>query len=58
MENMSKKLGFIVGFLVLTMIIDASFGNKATSNFLLLVLASMLIINSSKIIKWVQTNFV
>lgn len=58
MENASKKMGFLVGFLILTMIIDATFGNKATSKFLFVVLASMLILNSAKIVSWIQTNFV
>lgn len=58
MEEITKKMGFIVGFLILTMIVDASFGQKITTKFLVVVLLSMLILNSQKVITWVQTNFV
>lgn len=57
MEDITKRIGFIVGFLILTMIVDSSFGGNITSKFLFIVLASMLILNSQKIIYWLQTNF-
>ena len=57
MEDITKRIGFIVGFLILTMIVDSSFGRDITSKFLFIVLASMLILNSQKIIYWLQTNF-
>lgn len=57
MEDITKRIGFIVGFLILTMIVDSSLGQNVTSKFLFIVLASMLILNSQKIIYWLQSNF-
>lgn len=57
MEDITKRIGFIVGFLILTMIVDSSLGRNVTSKFLFIVLASMLILNSQKIIYWLQSNF-
>ena len=44
-ETIYKKLGFIIGFMVLTLIISMAFGEKAQRYFLLTTLFSVIILN-------------
>lgn len=44
-ETIYKKLGFIIGFMVLTLIISMAFGEKAQRYFLLTTLFSVIIMN-------------
>lgn len=48
MKDFYKKFTFIMAFLVATLIISMSFGGKVTEYFLLLVLASMVVMNTDK----------
>lgn len=45
-ETIYKKLGFIIGFMVLTLIISMVFGEKAQRYFLLSTLFSVIILNA------------
>ena len=45
-ETIYKKLGFIIGFMVLTLIISMAFGEKAQRYFLLTTLFSVIILNN------------
>ena len=44
-ETIYKKLGFIIGFMVLTLIISMAFGEKAQRYFILTTLFSVIILN-------------
>lgn len=44
-ETIYKKLGFIIGFMILTLIISMAFGEKAQRYFLLTTLFSVIILN-------------
>lgn len=45
-ETIYKKLGFIIGFMILTLIISMAFGEKAQRYFLLTTLFSVIILNA------------
>lgn len=45
-ETVYKKLGFIIGFMILTLIISMAFGEKAQRYFLLTTLFSVIILNA------------
>jgi len=49
-QNFYKSFGFIVSFIFISILISAVFGEKFLNKFLLLVLASQLLINSDKAI--------
>ena len=55
-ENFYKDFGFIIGFLVGSLVIEMTFGEKVQYHFLLLVLFSMLILNSTNFLKFVDEN--
>lgn len=50
MQNVTKQLPFVIAFLVAVMFMSMFLGEKVTNNFLLLVLAGMIITNSDKVI--------
>lgn len=54
MQEIYKSMGAVVGFSVLTLIIQNFISDKAAQNFVLLVLLSMLIINSGKVVKFAE----
>lgn len=54
MQEIYKSMGAVVGFSVLTLIIQNFISDKAAQNFVLLVLLSMLIINSGKLVKFAE----
>lgn len=49
MQGFTEKISFIIFFLVSTLIMNMAFGEKFTQKYLLLVLASMIVVNSKKI---------
>ena len=51
MKALTKDLPFIIAFLVAVMFISMFLGEKVTNNFLLLVLAGMVIKNADKFTK-------
>ena len=55
-ENFYKDFGFIIGFLVGSLVIEMTFGEKVQYHFLILVLFSMLILNSTDFLKFVDEN--
>lgn len=55
-ENFYKDFGFIIGFLVGSLVIEMAFGEKVQYHFLILVLFSMLILNSTDFLKFVDEN--
>jgi glutamine synthetase len=50
MKEFYESTGFIVSFLIMTMIINMAFGNQVTDMFLILVLFSMAILNADSFI--------
>ena len=44
-KTIYEKLGFIIGFMILTLIISMAFGEKAQRYFLLTTLFSVIILN-------------
>lgn len=57
MKQFYKDFGFVIGFMIMTLIIQASFGEKVEKYFLLITLLSMLLVNSDKFISFLQNNF-
>ena len=49
MMNFYNSFTFIISFMVLVLIFEMTFGSKFVEYFLLLVLASMLIMNANKL---------
>ena len=50
MQEFTSRMSFILFFLILTLIIQMVFGDKVTTNFLWLVLLSMIIVQKDKFI--------
>lgn len=48
MQNFYNSFTFILTFMILVLIFQMVFGNKFIETFLLLVLASMVVVNSDK----------
>lgn len=57
MEDFYKDFGFIIGFMVLVLLWNMSFGEKATRYFLLLVLLGMVVLNAGTVGDWLNNNF-
>ena len=57
MKQFYKDFGFIIGFMIMDLIIQASFGKKVEKYFLLITLFSMVLFNSEKFIDFLQNNF-
>lgn len=56
MENIksfTQTMPFIISFLITTLLINMSFGNKVSNQFLMLILFSMVILNSDKFTKFI-----
>lgn len=54
MKQFYKDFGFIIGFMTGTLVIGMVFGDKVQYYFLILVLLSMLIMNSTDFINFVD----
>ena len=54
MKDFMLSFKFIISFLVLTILFNMFFGQRAATRFLQLVLASMLMINADSVISWVE----
>lgn len=48
MSELTKKLPFVIAFLVTVLFMAMFLGEKVTNNFLLLVLAGMVVMNADK----------
>ena len=48
---------FIIGFLVLILIVQATFGDDTAEKFCLLTLMSMLILNANTFVDFLKNNF-
>lgn len=49
MEDFTKSMPFLLFFLIGTLLFHLLFGSKMTERFLVLVLLSMVVMNSSKV---------
>ena len=49
LEKFTEDIGFILAFLVGALVVQSTLGNKVLYAYLLLVLASMAVLNASKI---------
>lgn len=57
MKQFYKDFGFIIGFLIMSLIIEMAFGEKVQFYFLILVLFSMVILNSTNFVSFVDEKF-
>lgn len=57
MEQFYKDFGFIIGFMFLCLLVLMAFGEKVERGFLLAVLFSMAILNSSTVTKFMDETF-
>lgn len=57
MQTFYKDFGFVIAFMILTLVIEMSMGEKAQLYFLLLVLFSMIVINADDFNKFVDKYF-
>lgn len=49
MQNFYESFTFIISFMILVLVFNMFFGGKFTEWFLLLVLLSMIVVNSDKV---------
>lgn len=49
MQNFYNSFTFIISFMIIVLIFNSIFGAKFTEMFLLLVLCSMVVVNSDKV---------
>lgn len=56
-ENIYNNMTFIISFLVLALVLQMFAGNKVLERFLVLVLFSMIIINSGKFVEFISNRF-
>ena len=54
MKEFMSSFKFIIAFLVLTLLFNMIFGEKAATRFIQLVLLSMIAINADTIVSWVE----
>ena len=57
MEKFYKDFGLVIAFMILALVIEIWFGDKAQWGFLMLVLLSMIVINASDFNKFVDKYF-
>ena len=57
MKQFYNDFTFIIGFMVLTLIVEMSMGEKAEWYWLLLVLISMVLVNVDDLTSWVDDTF-
>lgn len=57
METFYNDFGFIIGFMVLSLLVLLAFGAKAEKWFLLMILFSMILIKSDAVVKFMDTHF-
>lgn len=55
-ENIYNNMTFIISFLILALVLQMFAGNKVLERFLLLVLLSMIIVNSNKFIDFITNS--
>lgn len=54
MVSFYNSFGFLIAFMVLLLIFQMLFGPKFSETFMLLVLASMVVVNHEKVVKLMQ----
>ena len=54
MKQFTESLGFIIAFMVMTIFISMFTNESVTNGFLLLVLASMMVVNADKFTKFLD----
>lgn len=54
MKQFSESLGFVIAFMVMTIFISMFTNEAVTNGFLMLVLASMLVVNADKFTKFLD----
>ena len=57
MKDFYTDFGFIIGFMVLTLLFNMGFGEKATRYFLLLVLLGMVVLNAGAVGNFITDKF-
>lgn len=57
MLDIFNNMGFIIAFLILTLVFQLAFGSEFANKFLLLVLFGMLIINAEDFIALLNKSF-
>lgn len=57
MKDFYNKMGVIIGFLVLMFILQNFMGDKTASNFVLLIIFTMLILNAEKFKNFLSGKF-
>ena len=55
MVSFYNSFGFLIAFMVLLLIFQMLFGPKFSEVFMLLVLASMVVVNHEKVVKLMQS---
>lgn len=58
MSDFLKSFKFIIGFFILTFLVQTAFGEKASEKFALIVLFTMVILNATKFTDFLQSAFV
>ena len=57
MQDIFNNMGFIIAFLVLTLVIQIALGQEFANKFLILVLFGMLLINADDFINLLDKSF-
>lgn len=57
MKEFYQSSGFVISFLIMTLIINMGMGTDFTNMFLLLVLFSMIILNADQFISFMEGSF-
>lgn len=56
MQDFMSSFKFIIAFLIMTILFNMVFGAKAATRFLQIVLLSVVLVNATKIIEWVDNT--
>lgn len=54
MESIYKALGTVIGFCMITLLVQSIAGEKAAQNLTLLVLVSILILNANNLVSFAE----
>jgi len=54
MESLYNNLGAVLGISVITLLVQTFFGDETAQNMLLVILFSMLLVNSNKMVQFAQ----
>ena len=57
METFLTNFKFIIGFIILVFLLQATFGDKASENFTLLTLFTMIILNAENFSSFLTNTF-